>query len=118
MTAPVLRSVAVALLLASAAIPAAGAQNAWRAYHNARFGVSADVPSDWKAGREPDNNDGRVFTSPDGAGSITISGRLVLDSLTETMADEQKADEGENVTYRNKGARQAVISGTRGNTIF
>jgi serine/threonine-protein kinase len=117
MIAPTVRATVLALLLAAGA-SAASAQGAWRAYHNDRFGVSADVPSDWKAGEEPANNDGLVFSSPDGNATITVSGILNLDGLKQAMADEQKAQQGETVTYRNGSARQAVISGTRGEVIF
>jgi hypothetical protein len=78
MAAQHLRSMFVALLLVTIAAPGV-AQNAWRTYHNARFGVSADIPSDWKAGEEPANNDGLVFSSPDGTATITVSGMLVID---------------------------------------
>jgi hypothetical protein len=96
------------------------AEQAYRNYRNARFGVSADVPSDWKAGREPDNQDGLVFSSPDGAATIIVSGILNADDAParEVIAGEQRAQDGETVTYRKADARQAVISGTRGDMIF
>lgn len=98
----------------------ASAEQGYRPYRNWRFGVSADVPSDWKAGPEPDNNDGLAFTSPDGAAAITVSGILNADDApaAEVIADEQRARDGETVTYRKASARQVVISGTRGNMIF
>ena len=96
------------------------AEQGYRNYRNARFGVSADVPSGWKAGREPDNMDGLVFSSPDGAATTTVSGILNADDTPggEVIAEEQRAQSGETVTYRSKGARQAAISGTRGAMIF
>ena len=98
----------------------ASAEQGYRPYRNWRFGVSADVPSDWKAGPEPDNNDGLAFPSPDGAATITVSGILNADDAraAELIADEQRARDGETVTYRKASARQVVISGTRGNMIF
>jgi hypothetical protein len=110
-----------ALLTASIAmLSSASAEQGYREYRNWRFGVSADVPSDWKAGPEPENNDGLVFTSPDGASTITVSGILNADNApaAAVIADEQHAQDGETVTYRKVSARQAVISGTRGNMIF
>ena len=109
------------LLTASIAmLSSASAEQGYRDYRNGRFGVSADVPSDWKAGPEPENNDGLVFTSPDGAATITVSGILNADNApsAEVIADEQHAQDGETVTYRKASARQAVVSGTRGNMIF
>jgi hypothetical protein len=82
------------LLTATVAMLApASAEQGYRPYRNWRFGVSAEVPSDWKAGREPDNNDGLAFTSPDGAATITVSGILNADDApaAELIADEQRA---------------------------
>src|SRR5882757_3374616 len=107
-----------ALLTASIAmLSPVSAEQGYHQYRNWRFGVSADVPSDWKAGSEPENNDGLVFTSPDGAATITISGILNAGNApaAELIADEQRAQDGQTVTYRKASARQAVISGTRGN---
>ena len=98
----------------------ASAEQGYRLYRNWRFGVSVDVPSDWKEGPEPENNDGLVFTAPDGAATITVSGILNADGepAAEVIADEQRAEDGETVTYRKTGAREAVMSGTRGDAIF
>jgi hypothetical protein len=118
MTGRTTRSIVTVLLLAASGTGAA-AQGAYRSYYNARFGVSADIPSGWKAGPEPEINDGLVFSSPDGTATITVSGILNVDSSpAQAIADEQKGRDGENVTYRSKGAREAVISGTRGDMIF
>ena len=111
---------AAACLASIAALYPVSAEQGYRTYHNDRFGVSADVPADWKPGREPDNNDGLVFTSPDGASTITVSGILNADDTpaSQVISDEQRAQSGETVTYRNKGPRQAVVSGTREAMIF
>jgi hypothetical protein len=103
-----------------AMLSSASAEQGYRQYRNWRFGVSADVPSEWKAGPEPENNDGLVFNSPDGAATMTVSGILNADNVAaaEVIADEQQAQDGETVTYRKASARQAVVSGTRGNMIF
>jgi hypothetical protein len=95
------------------------AQDAYRTYHNDRFGVSADVPRDWRAGRPPDNGDGLKFTSPDGAATIIVSGSYrMADSVAEALDSEQAADEGETITYQTRAPRMAVISGMRGQTVF
>src|ERR1700744_6157266 len=110
-----------ALMMASmVALSPVSAEQGYRNYRNARFGVSADVPSDWKAGREPDNNAGLVFPPPDGAATITVSGILNADNepASAVIAEEQGAQSGETVTYRSKGPHQAVISGTRDTMIF
>jgi hypothetical protein len=112
---------AAALVLAGIAAPAspAHAEDAYRTYHNDRFGVSADVPRDWKAGRPPENGDGLKFTSPDGAATLIVSGGYrIADSVAEALNSEQAADEGETITYQTRASRTAVISGMRGATIF
>ena len=52
--------------------------------------------------------------------TITVS-EIPLDvdsSAAQAIPDEQQGGDGETVTYRSKSARQAVISGTRGDMIF
>lgn len=121
MDRPLQKWLCAALLLASISVLCpASAEQGYRTYRNARFGVSADVPSDWKPGPEPENGDGLVFSSPGGSSTITVSGSLNADDTpaSEVMAEEQRAGDGETVTYRKASARQAVISGTRGSMIF
>jgi hypothetical protein len=103
-----------------AALCPASAEQGYRKYRNERFGVSADIPSDWKAGQEPENNDGLVFSSSDGKATITVSGILNADDkpAPRVMIEEQRAGDGEKVTYRKAAGREAVVSGIRGSTIF
>lgn len=109
----------LAMLNLLPAVTGAAAAETYRLYRNERFGVSAEIPRNWKAGREPDNGDGLVFTSPDSAATITVSGSLnIADSLTEAIEAEQTPDDGETVTYRRKSERMSVLSGTRGAVIF
>jgi serine/threonine-protein kinase len=113
--------ISAALLMASiVALAPVSAQQAYRHYRNARFGVSVDVPSGWKAEPPPENNDGLVFSSPDGAATITVSGILNAGNApaARVIAEEPQTRDGETVVYRNKSVRQAVISGTRGDVIF
>jgi hypothetical protein len=110
-----------ALTMASmAALSPVSAEQGYRNYRNMRFGVSADVPAAWKAGREPENNDGLVFSSPDGVATVTVSGILNADNepASAVIAEEQRAADGETITYRKASAHQAVVSGTRGTMIF
>jgi hypothetical protein len=62
-----------------------------------------------KAGPPPENNDGLVFSSSDGAATITVSGILNDENtpLAGVIAEEQQAQDGETVIYRNKSVRQA-----------
>jgi serine/threonine-protein kinase len=114
-----LKVAAFALAGVTAATSLVQAEDAYRTYHNDRFGVSADVPRDWRAGRPPENGDGLQFTSPDGTATITVSGSYrIADSVAEALNSEQAPDEGETVTYQTRGPRMAVVSGMRGQTIF
>jgi serine/threonine-protein kinase len=110
-------ALALALALLLAALPASA--QGWRTYVNGRFGTTAQVPADWRPGREPDNGDGLAFTAPDGEASITVSGGLhVLDTVGEAMDIIEEPNEGETVTYRSRNRRAVTVSGTKGQRIF
>src|SRR3954471_13483338 len=115
-----MRSLALTLLAAAAAVlacdlaPAAAAPG-WRVYANPRYGTTLEVPADWRPGREPDNGDGLVFTSPDGAASIRVWGGLhIADSVAEELDSRATPEPGETVSYRRRGPRSLVLSGRRG----
>jgi len=93
------------------------AKGLWRSYYNDRFGVTADTPSEWKMGPAPENNDGRVFTSPDGSATITISGSFSVLSYDEEVAIKTAPDGGV-VSYKKIKPRLVVVSGTKGDRIF
>ncbi len=100
-------------------LDAQGLAESWRVYSNARFGTTADVPADWRAGRPPANGDGLVFTSPDGQASVAVYGGLhIWDSIDEAVAIIEKPDDGETITYRHREPRAIVVSGTQGDRIF
>ena len=101
-------------LLIVAAIGPAAAQ-AWQTYVNERFGTTADVPAGWHAGEPPENGDGLRFTSPDGSASVAVFGSLqTFDTIDETIAIDEAPDEGETITYKHRGDRDLVVSGTSG----
>lgn len=111
---PRLLLTALALLVATSTL----AQD-WRVYSNPRFGTRAEVPRDWTMGGAPENDDGRVFTSPDGRATITVYGSLhVQDSVSEAMDMQAAANDGETVTYTQRGKRAITVSGTKGERIF
>jgi hypothetical protein len=96
-----------------------GHAESWRVYSNDRFGTTADVPADWRAGSPPENNDGIRFTSPDGQASIAVYGGLhIWDSVDEKAAILEEPNEGETITYKRREPRAIVVSGTRGDRIF
>jgi serine/threonine-protein kinase len=104
-------------LVALAAAAAAAPQ--YLTYVNDRFGTTAEVPADWKAGEPPDNNDGLRFTSPDQRAWMTVYGRLHIDdTIEEAMRDYETPGKDETITYRHRERRAVVVSGIRGDTIF
>ncbi len=115
---PAINAARMVLLVATCLIgSAAWAEGAWRPYYNDRFGVTADAPSDWKMGPAPENNDGRIFTSPNGSATITISGSFSTMPHDEEVAIrvEQK---GAAITYKKITPRLVVVSGTKSDRIF
>jgi serine/threonine-protein kinase len=108
--------IAVTTLVVTQALAQA---QAWTTYHNPRFGATADVPAGWQPGRPPDNGDGLVFTSPDGAAHLTISGSLnVWDMIEEAMEIYEIGNAGETVTYTHRESKAVTVSGTKGDLIF
>jgi hypothetical protein len=104
--------------LLTASVGTAPAQS-WRSYANARFGTIAEVPRDWRAGREPENGDGLAFTSPDGQATITVFGGLNIDDTVErAMSSREQPMEGETLTYKRRRGRVLVVSGLNGDRIF
>lgn len=111
---PRLLLTALALLVATPAL----AQD-WRAYTNPRFGTRAEVPRDWSMGPKPSNDDGRLFTAPDGSATITIYGSLhVQDSIDEAMTLHATPQPGETITYKQRSKRTITVSGMKGERIF
>ncbi len=91
----------------------------WHTYSNPRFGTTADVPSDWRAGRPPENGDGLKFTSPDGSASIDVYGFLQSwATIDEAFAALETPGQGETITYKHRGPRSIVVSGTVGARIY
>jgi serine/threonine-protein kinase len=92
--------------------------DAWRSYHNSRFGVTADYPAGWKMQPAPENNDGRVFVSPDGRARVTISGIFALESRATEFAEKAEPLDGETVTFKARKGDWIVVSGVRGPIVF
>jgi len=98
---------------------AAAQEAAWTSYTNSRFGVTADVPPGWRAGPPPENNDGLVFTAPDGQASLTISGMLNVDEdLSAAFKFYETPNEGEVITYKHRSGSAITVSGTKDAQIF
>ena len=87
----------------------------WRTYTATRFGAIADVPRDWAMDPPPDNNDGRVFHSPDRQAQIVIGGSYITDDAASALRD---AVDGVGITYQKVGPDWAVASGVEGSRIF
>ncbi len=106
------------LVVAAILSPHAVCAQAWRNYHNTRFGVTADAPADWKMEPEPENNDGRIFVSPDGSAQLTISGMYSIDDGDTEIALRLAPNDGETITYKTNNGHMFVVSGTKGDRIF
>ncbi|MEF3365514.1 hypothetical protein V3H18_03085 [Methylocystis sp. 9N] len=107
----------LAVVLAAFAAQSASAES-WRAYHNPRFGTTAEVPQGWRMGAPPENNDGRVFTSPDGRAEIIVSGMFSIGPRKEEFALRLGPLEGETIEYERRGRDWLVVSGVKGEKIF
>ncbi|WP_179301107.1 MULTISPECIES: hypothetical protein [unclassified Mesorhizobium] len=91
-------------------------------YANARFGTVCTFPDEIFTDRqpEPENGDGQVWLSADGA-SLTCSGILNVDDDTPKgfVADEKASKEPDyTVTYSKTGKNWAVLSGMKDGKIF
>ena len=84
-------SLSVALLL-SVAVWAADAESSFQTYRNARFGYSVEVPSEFRKGAAPTNNDGRVFYDRKSRGILTVFGMYhALDTSPASYAAHREA---------------------------
>jgi hypothetical protein len=112
------RMILLTATVAAAILANAALAEGWRVYRNARFGTTADVPKDWTMGEAPENDDGRVFTSPDERARIIVSGGFRTDQKEQEFADRLGPGEGETVTYRRREKDWLAVSGTKGDRIF
>ncbi|GLQ77346.1 hypothetical protein GCM10007881_08620 [Mesorhizobium huakuii] len=91
-------------------------------YVNARFGTVCTFPDEIFTDRqpEPENGDGQVWLSADGA-SLTCSGILNVDDDTPkgfVAAEKASKEPGYTVTYGKTGKNWAVLSGMKDGKIF
>lgn len=105
--------------LAAALLPAgAAAEERWARYRNARFGTTIAYQDVFEPGEEPQNGDGRVFTSPEA--EFRVFGRLNLgDETPQSKLAELKADpDYADITFQSITGRRLTVSGRRGEHIF
>jgi hypothetical protein len=110
---------ALALALSPTLTQLRAADN-WLTYHNDRFGTTIDYPDRFKAEPPPANNDGRKFTSGDGAEFLVYGSFNALDFDLAKFQDFILENLGRDraVTYKAQGENWFVISGTNGANIF
>ncbi|MBN9217427.1 MAG: hypothetical protein J0I79_05690 [Mesorhizobium sp.] len=113
------RQVTLVFLAALTAVPAMAAPFT---YVNERFGTVCTFPDEIFNDRqpEPENGDGQVWLSADGA-SLTCSGIFNVDNDTPKgfVAEEKTSKEpGYEVTYSKTGKDWAVLSGLKDGKIF
>jgi len=109
---------AILASIVSGSIAGAAWAETWRTYVNPRFGVSAQVPSNWTMGPEPANDDGRAFTAPDGSAEIIVSGILSTLSRDQEFSIRTAPNPGETITYKAVRGAVVVVSGTHADKIF
>ncbi|MBY0547274.1 MAG: hypothetical protein K2W95_08260 [Candidatus Obscuribacterales bacterium] len=99
----------------------------YRRYVNPRFKYGIDYPDFLVAGEESDNADGCKFSSKDDEAELIVYGQSVygtvdgtawtLSSLRDEALAHRKQD-GDRVTYQNRGPTWCVLSGLSGDQIF
>lgn len=101
--------------------PIAAQAAEWTRFSNDRYGFSVDIPATFKALPPPENDDGRMFTSPDGRSKISAYGHLFVD--VRGMIEDERQQEGFEaadhltVTYRHVSAETYTYSGIKGDRI-
>jgi len=115
------RLLLLALVLAIPAGAHAAAMNAarWSTYANARFGTTADYPSDVFTRRDPppENGDGVAMHTADNRATLTIFGHYNVENDTPQSYFDNIVDK-DGVTYKQITKTYYVASGTRGANIF
>lgn len=106
-----------ALIFALVTAPVFAAE--WGHYINERFGIEADVPPGFVAGKPPANGDGLRFSTP--TASLAVYGSLIvegdfMDAVQQGM--KWSADEGWNTTYQAVTPSWASWSGKKGSRIL
>jgi hypothetical protein len=112
--------VATALTAGLALFDCSARAGDWRTYQNDRYGTTIDYPSTFKPQPPPDNDDGRVFKSADGADFRVFASYNALDFDLAQYRDftVKHLDAGAVVTYQADGNDWFVISGTKGDKVF
>ncbi len=106
--------------LSPALFATSAATDNWLTYHNDRFGTTIDYPDRFKPEPPPANDDGRKFTSADGA-EFLVYASLNVDEFNLAKFQDfvlQNLDSSQVVTYKAHGDNWFVISGTNGANIF
>lgn len=111
------------LWLVMITLASSAAASGWIVYVNDRFGATADIPSTYKEGEAPANDDGRRFTSPEGDATIAVWGALAT-VTEESFADYAKRlvtydkDDGWAIGYSAGKDGWTAFSGSKADRIF
>jgi hypothetical protein len=108
-----LRGLAILVLLCGCA----WAQG-WKPYANARYGYRIDIPGNFRPHPAPANNDGRTFTSSDGASLDVYGSNNVTHQTLPGAFSEVLAEKGAAVTYKAGGTTWFAVSWRSGGKIF
>jgi hypothetical protein len=115
---PVCAARALALVAGTMLFAPDALADGWRSYHNDRFGTTADIPAAWRMQPPPENDDGRIFVSPDGRGEIIVNGNCAGVVDPDELGYRLRPSEGETIAYKQRKGDWAVVSGTKGDRIF
>ena len=92
----------------------------WLIYQNDRYGTTIDYPDQFNAAPPPRADDGRTFTSADGAefSVYASSNALNFDLAKYEDFTLKNLDSSRVVTYTACGSNWFVMSGTKGESVF
>jgi hypothetical protein len=92
----------------------------WLIYQNDRYGTTIDYPDQFKAAPPPGADDGRTFTSADGAEFSVYASYNALNFDLAKYEDFtlKNLDSSRVVTSTARGSNWFVMSGTKGDSVF
>lgn len=86
----------------------------YKLYTNGRYGFSIEYPSTFAVKVIPDNDDGRIFSSPDGEAELTVSGINNVLGETAQSCYQQELKEHPNAAYKVQRGNWLIVSWVEG----
>lgn len=104
------------LLIVLLSLSAPALAQSWSHFENPRFGFVIDVPPGYTDSGTLHNEDGQVFTSPDGTAELTVLGGSVLPGSFNTEWERRQAayaGAGWTLTYKPVAPNWTSFTGAR-----